>query len=238
MYSRDLAFVHDAAFGEFSRRVAPEILRILRDAGFTEGRVVEVGCGSGVLAQRLGSAGFGVYGFDVSASMIARARSRAPKATLRVAELTTAAIPPCVDVVSVGEVVTYAPGGLPALRRFFRRTYDALAPGGIFVFDFMHSARGRTYSTRTLAGRGWTMAVRADYNPRSRLLTRRMATVRQVQSRIYHSRETHTVRIYDRHEIVTALRQIGFRVKTSRSFGRYRLLVGDTAVVARRAAHI
>ncbi len=238
MYSRDLAFVHDTAFGDFSRRVAPEIVKMLRRAGIRRGRVVEVGCGSGVLAGQLGAAGFSVYGFDVSPAMIARARARAPKATFRVGQLTTAAIPSCVAVVSVGEVVTYVPGGLPALRRFFTRVYDALEPGGIFLFDFMHSARGRTYPTRTMSGKGWTMAVRADYNARTRILTRQMAIIRRIKSRANHSRETHTVRIYDRRSIVSTLKQIGFGVKVSGSIGRCRLLTGDTAVFAQRPALI
>jgi uncharacterized NAD(P)/FAD-binding protein YdhS len=48
------------------------------------------------------------------------------------------------------------------------------------------------------------------------------------------SREVHRVRIYDRHAIRRLLEQSGFVVSTSHSYGRYRLLAGDVAVVARK----
>jgi len=234
LYSRDLAYIHDTAFGDVSRGTAPEIIRILRQAHINAGRVVEVGCGSGLLAQRLTAAGYDVLGFDVSRSMIRLARRRAPAATFRVASLTRARIPPCRAVVSVGEVVTYVRGGLPELRRFFERVHAALAPGGLLLFDFLHSARGRTYPAKTVAGRGWTMAVRADYNARTRVLTRHMAIARRVGGRVRRFQETHRVRVYNRRALVSALERIGFDVRVSRSIGEYRLMTGDSAVIARR----
>jgi SAM-dependent methyltransferase len=230
VYSRDLAFVHDAAFSDLSRRAAPEIVRILRDSGLTSGRVVEVGCGSGVLARRLCAAGYDVVGFDVSPAMIKLARAQAPAARFRVANAAKTAVPACDAVVGIGEVVTYLPGGLAALRRFFGRVYDALAPGGVFIFDFMHTARGRTYPLRTVGTKQWSMAVRATYNRQTRVLTREIALTRRDQ----RSRETHRVRIYRRRDVVSALARIGFTVSTSRAIGRHRLLPGDTAVVAQR----
>ena len=234
MYSRGLAFVHDSAFGDFSRHVAPEILTILRSAGVRAGRVVEVGCGSGLLAKRLSAAGYEVRGVDVSPAMIALARRRAPRARFRVGDLKSLRLPSCAAVIGVGEVVTYVSGGLPVLRRFFQRVYDALPPGGLLVFDFIHSARQRTNPSRTIATNDWRMTVRADYNQRTRILTRRIELVGRIDSRIVRSRETHTVRIYPVREVVATLRRIGFRVSTSRTIGGYQLLPGDTAVVARR----
>jgi len=230
VYSRDLAFIHDTAFSELSRRVAPEIIGILRKSGVTTGLVVEVGCGSGILARRLSRSGYDVVGFDISRAMIALARAHAPSARFRVADVATARIPACRAVIGIGEVVTYLPGGLAALRRFFSRVYDALDPEGVFIFDFMHTARGRTYPRRTVDRRGWSLAVRATYNRRTRVLTRDiMLTHRQRRSR-----ETHRVRIYRQRDVVSALARIGFIVSTSRAIGQHRLLPGDTAVVARR----
>lgn len=234
MYSRDLAFVHDAAFSDFSLRVAPAIVRILRKNRILRGRIVEVGCGSGVLARALLAAGYELVGYDVSRDMIRLARLNAPGATFRVASLTAARVPRCDAVVCIGEVVTYVKGGLSALSRFFTRVHDALPPGGVFIFDFLHTARGRTYRTKTIGGKRWSLAVRADYNRRTRTLTRRMAMVRQVDSRSRHTRETHTVRVYDRSEIAAALARAGFTFTIDRMIGRVPLIAGDSAVVARR----
>jgi 2-polyprenyl-3-methyl-5-hydroxy-6-metoxy-1,4-benzoquinol methylase len=234
LYSTDLAFVHDAAFGDFNRRVAPEIVTVLRRARIRSGRIVDAGCGSGILAQRLIAAGYAVTGFDVSPAMIRLAKARAPRATFRVATLASARIPPCDAVVCVGEVITYLAGGIVAVDAFFRRVHAALPPGGVLVVDYLHSAQGRTYPTKTIAGDGWTMAVRADYDRTTRTLTRRIALVRRVGRRMRHSRETHTVHVYDTARLAAALERLGFRVAVRRSIGRYRLLAGDSAIIARR----
>lgn len=245
MYAADLAHIHDTRFGGFADEVAPHLLRILRQVlsrrsgaaakadGIRGGRIVEVGCGSGRLARHLTDRGYAVHGSDVSPAMIRLARRHAPRAQFTVASLADVKVPRCHAVVGLGEVVTYVRGGLPALSRFFARVHDALEPGGLFVFDFMASADGRTFATRTHEGAGWSMAVSADYDRASRTLTRRMVMVRRVGGRTRRSRETHHVHIYTRREIRTALARAGFRVVAmTQALGGYRLLKGDVAVVA------
>jgi SAM-dependent methyltransferase len=233
MYNADLAHIHDCGFVDFSIGVAPHIARVLARAGIDAGLVVEIGCGSGRLARYLTELGYDVEGFDVSRTMIRIARAHAPRARLRTASLTDARIPSCDAVIAVGEVVTYVRGGLPTLSRFFRRAHDALRPGGMFVLDFIESARGRTYPTKTKAGAGWAIAVRADYAAASRILTRRMTMSRRVGRRTRRSRETHRIRIYSRREIRSALTRAGFGAITMKpAFGGYRLMRSDVAVVA------
>jgi hypothetical protein len=170
--------------------------------------------------------------------MVRLARAVAPAATFRVGSLATTPIPDCDAIVSVGEVVTYVRGGLPALRAFFRRSFAALRPGGVLVFDFIASARGRTYPPKTLTGRGWRIAVSATFDPSTRILTRQMTTTRTVGGRTRRSRETHHVRVYDCAVLVAALRRCGFAVATARALGRVRLLPGDVAVIASKPQHV
>src|SRR5262252_2705413 len=84
MYATDLAYVHDAGFGDLARRAAPEIVRLLRARGTRRGHLVEVGCGSGISAQHFAASGYRVTGIDRSAAMIRLARQRAPRARFRV----------------------------------------------------------------------------------------------------------------------------------------------------------
>jgi SAM-dependent methyltransferase len=234
MYKTDLAYIHDAGFGAFARHAGPAIVRMLRQAGIRRGLVVELGCGGGVVAERLTRARYDVLGLDISPAMIRRARRRAPLATFRVASLADAAIPACAAVVAVGEVVTYVPGGLPVLRRFLARAHAALPPGGLLLFDFITSHRGRIYPAKTISGRGWRLVARADVDRARRILTRRMAMIRTVNGRTRRAGETHRVRIYRRDEIVRAVRRAGFSVETSRAIGQRPLIAGDVAVIARR----
>lgn len=234
MYLDDLAAVHDAGFGDLARRAAPEIVRMLRARGIRGGLVVDVGCGSGLAAQHFVERGYDVFGIDVSPAMIRLARSNAPRARFRVGSIDGVTLPPCEAVTATGEVVSYVRGGLPALGRFFRSAGAALRPGGLLAFDFMESAAKRTYATKSFAGANWVLASQAMLDATGRVLTRRMAIVRTVSGRVRRAREIHRVRIYSCREIAGALARAGFRVRMSKSYGRYRLRPGVVVAIATR----
>jgi SAM-dependent methyltransferase len=256
LYSTDLAYIHDAGFGGFAERAAPEVMRILRRHGIRPrpersrgttgsgraGRVVDVGCGSGRLARRLVDARYDVAGFDISPAMIRLAREKVPEATFRIASLTEARLPRCDAVVAIGEVVTYVPSrgrgtGLPAaLRTFFSRVHEALEPGGLFIFDFIDSGVRRTYPAKSHGGGDWVIAVHAELDGTAQVLTRRMITIRKIGRQYRRTQESHRVRIYSRRAVATALADAGFTASMSRSYGGYRLVAGGVAVIAKRRA--
>ena len=226
--------VHDAAFSDFAEAVAPEIIRTLRRAGVGDGRIVEFGCGSGILAAHLHRSGYDVRAFDISPAMIRLARKNAPGVRFRVASLRSADIPSCDAIVGIGEVVTYVSGGGNALRRFFSRAHAALRPGGLLIFDFLESASRRTYATKILKGSDWMLAVSATFSRSRRILTRRMSITRPARRGARRTRETHHVHVFDRRTISRILKRCGFAVTMRRSYGRHQLLPGDVAVIARR----
>jgi predicted TPR repeat methyltransferase len=205
-------------------------VRILRGHGITSGRVVDAGCGSGILSRRLVDAGYDVIGFDISPAMIRLARLAAPDATFRVAPLATARIPPCCAVVAAGEVVSYA----PSLAAFFKRVASAVEPGGLFVFDFVESAKGRTYPLKGVRGADWALLVSAEADATGRTLTRRITTFRRIGGALRRSREVHRVRLHGRQEIARMLADVGFRATMKRSYGKFRLMASDVAVVAEK----
>ena len=73
-YRNDLAYIHDAGFGQIARAAAPVLLDALRRQGTVRGLVVDLGCGSGILARDVVDAGYEVLGIDISQAMIALAR--------------------------------------------------------------------------------------------------------------------------------------------------------------------
>ena len=106
-YGSDLTYIHDTGHGDLARAAAQTVIAALHRAGRDHGRVVDLGCGSGIFARALLDAGFDVTGFDLSEAMIATARLRAPHADLRIGSFLDADIPACVAVTAVGECFSY-----------------------------------------------------------------------------------------------------------------------------------
>ena len=79
MYRDNLAFIHHRSFGESTRAVAPELLRLLRAHGLRDGHVVDLGCGDGAWLKALTGAGFAATGIEQSAAFVRLARRAAPR---------------------------------------------------------------------------------------------------------------------------------------------------------------
>ena len=93
-YQRDLAWVHHSGYSHHVERTCVGIVQLLHDGGLSAGaRVLDVGCGSGLLARELLTAGFSVHAVDASPAMIELARDYAPGAHVDVVRLPTG-LPP------------------------------------------------------------------------------------------------------------------------------------------------
>ncbi len=238
-YGEDLAYIHDAGHADFALRSAPDILEIMDQNKIRGGLVVDLGCGSGLWARELVKAGYRVLGIDISESMIGIARRRAPEAEFRVGSLFEADIPPCDAVTAVSEVFNYLfdPGNdRRGLVRLFERVYDALVPGGVFVFDVAGSGQvPKGTTTRGFSeGEDWVVLVEKEEDAQRKILTRRITSFRKVGEHYRRDDEVHRQRLYGTAEIAGELRRTGFRVRTMRGYGRYPLPRAHAAFVARK----
>ena len=241
-YREDLAYIHDVGFGAYALGSAPGILAILDRNRTRKDLVVDLGCGSGLWARELAKAGYRVLGIDLSEQMIAIARKRVPEAEFRVGSLFDADIPLCHAVTAVGEVLNYLldPKGHSGERllALFHRVYAALVPGGVFIFDLAEPGQvlAGTVAKGFTEGEGWMVLVEKEEDAEKATLTRRIVTFRRIKGYYRRDDEVHRLRLHKSTEVAKQLREVGFRVRTMRSYGRYRLPRAHAAFVARKPA--
>jgi SAM-dependent methyltransferase len=218
-YRDDLAWIHHTGFSEFAESAAPWLIRNL-----PRGLIVDVGCGSGVLARELTSAGFDVLGYDASPSMIALARETAPNARFEVGAFGDIDIPPCAAIIATGEVFNY--GHRDQLASFVRRVRTKM-----MIFDIAERGSYPKHDERRTGGDDWSVIAIKDSD--GERLTRRVLTFRRIDGEIRRSEEVHEMELYDRDDVKAMLRDAGFTVQTRRSYGTYRLPVGHNVYIAR-----
>lgn len=230
-YQTDLAKVHDTGFGDFARQASDQLLPYLQSRGIQEGTIVDLGCGSGIWAERLVQAGYRVFGVDYSEAMIALCRERVPSGEFVCGSLLSVELPPCQAVTSMSECFNYlfdsnnTDAGFDAL---FQRVYAALSSGGVFIFDFQQSSQLPEGGKRIVfrEGENWSIIAEATVNQKERLFTRHITLFYQEGGHYRRSVETHHTRLLDGRKLVSQLRKVGFRVQIRRGYGNF--LLPDT----------
>jgi SAM-dependent methyltransferase len=240
-YGEDLAYIHDAGFGGIARAAGPVLIEALRRRGFDRGRIIDLGCGSGILTRAVSDAGFDGLGIDISPAMIALARQRVPVsgASFRVASLFTAELPGCIAVAAVGECFNYlfdSQNNPSSLSNLLTRIHGALEPGGVLLFDVAEPGRvpggGPLRSFRE--GDDWAVLVTGEEDRRSGILTRRIVSFRRTGDLYRRDQAIHRQRLIPGSELTDQLRKIGFRVRTMRGYGSWRFPPAVIGFLARK----
>jgi len=237
-YESDLAYIHDQGYGGFARGSAPGLLKHLRETGIRDGRIVDLGCGSGIWARELVDAGFEVVGVDISAAMIEIARQRVPEAEFHVKSFLQFPVPPCRAVTSLGEVFNYlfdADNSLRSLQAMCKNAFNALSPGGLLIFDVAEPGRCRGRTQAFTEGVDWTCLVEYQHDEQNQQLTRRIVTFRKTGDAYRRHEETHRQQLFEEASIVQMLESVGFQVRPVRRYDDYPLAEGVVGFVARKA---
>lgn len=242
-YGPDLAAIHAASFTQLAEAGAETLLRALIRWKVPGGPVVELACGSGDSGERLTRAGWSVTGYDLSAAMIALARKRAPLAEFHVGDLLVQPLPNHLAAITLlGEALNYpdrdaltAAGGLEGL---FRRWYEALAPGGLLLFDVAGPGRGGPGGTYISAreGDGWAVIATTTESLDHRSLARAATIFTAEGARFRRTQELHTLQLYGPDAVLTALDAAGFNAEVLPGYEAHPLPAGWYAYLARKPA--
>ena len=236
-YREDLAFIHDLGFGDMAAAAAGVVLEALE--GSDGGTVVDLGCGSGIFAERVAAAGFDVVGIDISPAMIELARRRVPRGEFRCESLLSAELPECVAVAAVGECFNYRfdpRHSREELVGLFRRIHRALVPGGILLFDVAEPGRvpGGGPVRTFVDGGDWAVLMTAMEDPRTRILTRRITSFRCLGDLYRRDDEVHGLELHPREDILAELGEAGFDSRVMESYGNLVLPAGLPGFLASR----
>ncbi|HMR77250.1 MAG TPA: class I SAM-dependent methyltransferase [Polyangiaceae bacterium] len=236
LYEAALARVHHEGFGFHVDRTAGGILELLSSAGVAPGaQVLDVGCGSGLLAARLCNAGYKTLGIDPSPSMIAIARETAPRAQLSVAGLPGAGLPQVDAVVSTGHVLAYLESA-DAILTALGELAAALRPGGLLAVDFMTPAYCERRDINEVAAKvhdDWGIIVRFSRPSPERFV--RTITTYLREAEVYRRfDEVHTNVAVPAERAEAVLRAAGLEVEVRPNFGGESLPQGLVVLVARR----
>jgi SAM-dependent methyltransferase len=237
-YNEDLAYIHDVGYRDYALKSMPGILEILQHNQSATGLIVDLGCGSGLSAEVLHQAGYQVLGIDISTSMIAIAKTRVPNAEFRVESLFTAEIPPCDAVISIGECLNYLfdTNSDAILDSLFRRIYDVLSPGGVFIFDVVVPGQvpPEEIVKSFTEGEDWIILVEKQEDLTQQILTRRIITLRQVGELYRRTDEVHRQQLFNTPALAEKLSQIGFQVEMHDHYGQFNLPPARVVFIARK----
>jgi hypothetical protein len=177
---------------------------------------------------------------DLSDAMVAIARERSPESEFHVRSYVSADLPTCIAVTAIGEVLNYAfdeRSGMQAREDLFRRAYQALAGGGLMMFDMANSDRATPGNHRTFVeGSDWAVLVESELDETTHELTRRITSFRQVGSLYRRDTETHRLAVVDPNDILQSLRSVGFQAQRLEGYGGEPFPIGLAGFLARKPA--
>jgi putative AdoMet-dependent methyltransferase len=133
-----------------------DLVAELAHAG-TGAKVLDLGCGPGILLERFAQAGCEVYGIDSSNQMLALAEKRVPAAHLALADLRDE-LPAEWGSGFAAIISTYAIHHIPDADKIalIRRLLGLLAPGGAFLIgDVAFADEADRLAARAEAGESW-----------------------------------------------------------------------------------
>ena len=234
-YQTDLAWVHHAGYSHHVEQTCAGIVQLLRGGGLSAGAsVLDIGCGSGLLARELLATGFAVRGVDASPAMIALAREYAPGADFEVVRLPIGlvtgidgALPAADAVVSTGHVLNYLDTQADISQALVELA-RAVRPAGVLAIDLMTERFREKRAIDAVHAKvedDWVIVTRFA-QPEPRRFDRMITVLRRVGDSWRRTDEYHRNRTFDADDALNLLRDNGIDAQCRAAFGEETLPEG------------
>jgi len=235
--------VHHAGFAGHVKNTQRGILDRLHAHGVKGGqRVLDVGCGTGLLARVLLAEGYKVVGVDASPAMVDFARGYAPGGEFEVIGLPTrratgrpGALPISDAVVSTGHVLNYL-DSRDDVALALAEVAQAVRPGGLLAIDLMTERFCEARDIRHPFAKiedDWTMVTRYS-RPGPYRFDRDITVFRRVDGSWRRSDEHHSNVTFEVEAALEILRANGVDARCEPAFGGETLPDGLFALVGAR----
>jgi len=222
-YGHALSHIHDTGFAGVAEAAADMLITTLKASGLNHGRVTDLGCGSGILAQILLDQGYAVEGIDQSVAMLALAQSRAPEAVFRRESLLECEIPLSIAVCAIGECFNYLfdrSNDEDALDHLLHRVHQSLEGGGIFLFDIATPDRITKAPPKNFyQTQNWTTLVENRHSEAPLMMTRKISSFVRVGEYYERVDETHHLRLIDPDTVALRMTALGFEFEMFECYG-------------------
>jgi SAM-dependent methyltransferase len=227
-YRDDLAWVHHTGYAGYVLNAERGIVERLREHGLRPGqRVLDVGCGSGLLARALLAQGYAVSGVDASPAMIELARAQAPGGDFHTVGMPTrrrpgegGALPAADAIVSTGHVLNYL-DSRDDLALALAELAASLRPGGLLAIDLMTerfaAARDLRHPHANVQD-DWAIVTRFS-RPGPHRFDREITVFRRVDGLWRRSDEHHSNVTFEVDAALEILRNHGVDVRCEAAFG-------------------
>jgi SAM-dependent methyltransferase len=209
IYSR-LSQIYDLGWGDFSRHYVDLITELLQEHHITQANILDLACGTGILAIELARKGHIVKGIDSSPEMIHMAKSKSTglsNISFEVADITRFQTDDTYHLIlCTFDSINYITK-LSDLRRIFHTTSHALHHEGLFIFDSNTRKLYRSHHNDRVERKlgGQIFVQQCTFNP-----SRNRAIVKFIFSE--GTREVHRQRPYNFEELEPLLLVNGFTI--------------------------
>ena len=200
------------------------LINTLKNAG-AGANGADIGCGNGYFTRALTKAGYNMLGVDISPEMLNRAQELSFKEGVRseflLGDITKLKLNAKVDfAVAVNDCLNYVPQS--KLKTAFSRVHSCLKKGGVFIFDISSAKKLKTVLGNNLFAEDREDITYLWFNTLSEGSVTMDLTIFERSEDGSYTRfdEQHVQYIHEENDIISALKEAGFEVKTEGHLGK------------------